>query len=77
MVEDLDVEEDLDSSYLIPECNLKDYSARIIKGDKVNSNWLVVENQFIFHKNDSSVDGNQVYWDCSRRKQNRFENFLV
>ena len=80
MISDHDIEdhiepEDLDCSYLITEDDLKGYTVRLIKGDKAGSTWLVVDDQFIFHKNDSSVEGDQVYWECARRKQARYGHF--
>ena len=47
------------------------YTVRLVKGDKGGSMWLVVNDQYMYHKNDMSIDGHQVYWECARRKQTR------
>ena len=71
MISDQDIEDhieepdNLDCSYLITEGDLKGYKARLVIGDKAESTWLVVDDQFIFHKKDSSVEGDQVYWEVS------------
>ena len=56
-------------SYLVPEGDLKTHKIRIIPGDKVGSQWMVVDDIYVYHKNDTSSD--QVYWECSKRKQAR------
>ena len=66
-----DEEPELDCSYLIPENTLKEYGVRLITGDKAGSQWLVVGEQYLFHRNDSSLDGQQIYWECAKRKQTR------
>ena len=63
--------DELECSYLVPQVNLAECSARVIDGDKVGSKWLVVGDMYIFHKNDSSLDGENIYWECSKRKQTR------
>ena len=55
-------------SHLAPEEKLMDLSIQIIAGNKLGSEWLVVNNVFICHKNDSSLDGSTVYWECCKRK---------
>ena len=63
--------DDEDCSYLVPEVSLGEHIVRIVEGDKLGSRWLVVGEHYIFHRNDTSLDGEQVYWECSRRKQAR------
>ena len=60
-----------DGSYLVSSNDLEKYRIRLIYGDKDDSTWLVVDNQYIFHRNDISLNGEQVYWECARRKQSR------
>ena len=61
-----------DSSYLVSQEDLVvHYTVRLVKGDKGGSMWLVVNDQYMYHKNDMSIDGHQVYWECARRKQTR------
>ena len=62
-------ENENNSSYLVPEGDLKTHKIRIIPGDKVGSQWMVVDDIYVYHKNDTS--GDQVYWECSKRKQER------
>ena len=66
--ENIEVDE-IDSSYLENPENLHDRKLRLLKGDKAGSTWLVIDEQFIFHKNDCSIDGDQTYLECCRRKQ--------
>ena len=63
--ETLDDEED----YLISESELGLHKVRLVQGNKKNSTWLVVDNQFIMHRNDHSVDSSQYYWECSHRRK--------
>ena len=62
---------DADSSYLVSQEDLVVHSVRLVKGDKGGSMWLVVDDQYMYHKNDMSIDGQQVYWECAKRKQAR------
>ena len=64
--------EDLECSYLIPQDILEQYSVRIVEGDKAGAKLLVVIEQYVFHRNDTSLDGDQVYWECARIKQFRY-----
>ena len=58
---------DADSSYLVSQEDLVSHTVRLVKGDKGGSMWLVVNDQFMYHKNDMSIDGQQVYWECAKR----------
>ena len=60
-------ENEAECSYLVPEVELSE----LTNGDKSGSTWLVVNDKYIFHKNDVSLDEEQVYWVCSKRKQTK------
>ena len=63
--------EEEEADYLVPVSDLKEVSLEIVEGDKAGSKWLVLEKTYIFHKNTSSVDGSEVFWECvARRKHN-------
>ena len=63
--------EEEEGDYLVPVSDLKEVSLEIVEGDKAGSKWLVLEKTYIFHKNTSSVDGSEVFWECAaRRKHN-------
>ena len=60
------------------ELDLEKHRVKIIKGNKKNSLWLVVDNQYIMHCNDTSPDGSQYYWKCSHRRKTadcRYDQF--
>ena len=56
-------------SYLIGEDELEAHTIELIQGDKSTSKWLIVDNTYIFHKNTSSVDGSETFWECSDRRK--------
>ena len=58
-------------SYLIGEKELDAHTLELIQGDKATSNWLIVDNTYIFHKNTSSVDGSETFWECSLRRKHK------
>ena len=66
-----DAEAEYDASYLVPQASLTEYSMRLIDGDKAGSRWLVVGDNYIYHKNDGSLDEGHTYWECSKRRQSR------
>ena len=39
-----------------------------ISGNKKDSVWLVINNQYICVKNDASVSGSMFYWECKTRR---------
>ena len=53
--------------YLDPECGK--ILTSIMDGLKHGTEWLVVDETFICHVNSKSVDGNNVYWECSQRQR--------
>ena len=75
-VDDEEADVELGLSYLVGSNELKDHSHRILKGDKPGTQWLVIKDQYIYHRNDNSLDGSLVYWECSRRRRVRYIIFL-
>ena len=68
--EDDDVEL-CDRSYLIPQDDLLDHTIEAIPGSKVGSTWYVLDDTYILYKIDTSVDGSEVFLECSRRRHGR------
>ena len=59
----------IENDYLMDELELEKHRVKILKENKKNSLWLVVDNQYIMHRNDTSPDGSQYYWECSHRRK--------
>ena len=53
--------------YHLPPESFKNFSFEIVKGEKENSSWLVVDKKYILHKNSSYRNGNTV-WECKHRR---------
>ena len=62
-------EEENENDYLVHERDLASHRVRHMQGNKKNSVWLVVDEQYIMHRNDQSTDGSQHYWECSHRRK--------
>ena len=53
--------------YCMSSDRFADQRIEIIPGEKVNSEWLVLNDLYILHKNRSFVNGN-VIWECKHRR---------
>ena len=58
-----------EEEYLVSEGDLGRHKVRTIQGNKKTSTWLVVDEQYIMHRNDESPDGKFHYWECSHRRK--------
>ena len=67
--ENINSTQDEYGSFLIPEDELNSINVEIIKGNRANSQWLILDQTYICHKNDQSVEGDLIYWECSKRRQ--------
>ena len=56
-----------DTEYCMSSDRFADQRIEIIPGKKVNSEWLVLNDLYIQHKNRSFVNGN-VIWECKHRR---------
>ena len=61
--------DDHECSYLVSENDFSNHNVEVIAGDKSGSQWLVINKTWIFHKNTASVDGSEVFWECTVRRK--------
>ena len=61
-----------DRSYLVHQDDLLDHNIEAIPGSKVGSTWYVLDDTYILYKIDTSVDGSEVFFKCSRRRHGRY-----
>ena len=50
--------------HLVDPSDYENYKIEIIQGDKKNSEWLVLNQEYICHRNDISATGEYHYWEC-------------
>ena len=62
-------DDNLECSYLVSESEFTKHDIKIIAGDKKGACWLVVDKTWIFHKNTSSVDCSETFWECAVRRK--------
>ena len=55
-------------SYLVENAEFDEMNLEIISGNKKDSAWLVINNQYICVKNDESLSGSSFYWECRTRR---------
>ena len=67
-LEDEDGDDEENYSHLVPKNKIEEHQIEITNGDKAGSEWLIVDNQYICHKNDKSVKGEYEYWECRSRR---------
>ena len=75
MYEDSDDEEndenDTHEAFLVAESDFADHSVEEILGDKKNTKWLLVDNQYICHKHSKSIDDEITFWECKFRRSEK------
>ena len=55
-------------SFLVQNAEFDEMNLETISGNKKDSVWLVINNQYICVKNDASVSGSMFYWECKTRR---------
>ena len=67
--EDEDVSEESQDIYehLEDEEKVADHVVELVAGEKAGSEWLVLDNIYIFHKKDKT--SNEIFWECSGRRR--------
>ena len=55
-------------SYLVENAEFDEMNLEIISGNKKDSVWIVINNQYICVKNDESLSGSSFYWECRTRR---------
>ena len=70
--EDLSNNSESDVSYLVPPDDLAKVDLDLIEGNKPGSKWLVIEKTYICHVNAGSTEGDVTYWECRRRRHDRY-----
>ena len=75
MYEDSDDEEngenDTHEAFLVAESDFADHTVEEILGDKKNTKWLLVDNQYICHKHSKSIDDEITFWECKFRRSEK------
>ena len=61
-----------DVSYLVSPDDLAKVDLELIEGNKPGSKWLVIEKTYICHVNAGSTEGDVTYWECRRRRHDRY-----
>ena len=54
--------------HLVAPEEFQEYDIEIISGDKKGSEWLILDKEFICHRNDRSATGTYHYWECRSRR---------
>ena len=60
--------DDDDLTYLVENAVFEEINIETIAGNKKDSLWLIVNNQYICVKNYESASGASVYWECRTRR---------
>ena len=53
-------------SFLLENEDLEKHKVEVIAGDKEGSEWIVIDDIYIFHKYRTS--GKEIFWECSGRR---------
>ena len=64
-------ENDTHEDFVVTESDLADHSVEEILGDKKNTKWLLVDNQYICHKHSKSIDDEITFWECKFRRSEK------